>query len=68
MAICDKCKEKIKYNKFKRYRRKILCLECYKHRNDKIEEIITPTEGAKKEAEKLGIDLNATLNEKKEEE
>ena len=29
MGKCDRCGKKIEYNKFKRYRKKILCYECY---------------------------------------
>ncbi len=32
MAKCNNCKKEIQYNKFKRYRGKILCPECYKTR------------------------------------
>ena len=32
MANCNNCGKKIKYNKFKRWRNKILCYECYKIR------------------------------------
>jgi len=51
MAICSKCKNKIKYNKYKMYRGKILCKICYSKRNKKITQeastadiIVEPTE------------------------
>ena len=32
MGTCNNCKKKIMYNKYKRYRGKILCVECYNTR------------------------------------
>jgi len=29
MGKCDNCKKEIQYNRFKRYRKQILCYECY---------------------------------------
>lgn len=47
MAKCSKCGKKIRYNDFMLYRRKVLCGDCYKHRNDKKPE--PKTEEAKTE-------------------
>lgn len=33
MATCNNCGKKIKYNQFKRWRKKLLCPECYKIRS-----------------------------------
>lgn len=71
MGKCSECGKKILYNKYKMYRGKILCLECYSTRLDrktaekairkaKAEEvkIITPSKKAKKKAKKLGATMN----------
>lgn len=75
MAICNVCKEKIMYNKYKRYRKKILCLKCYATRLDrkaakKVEvkvrakaiKIVTPSKKAKKAAKKQGMTTCSTLD------
>lgn len=35
MGKCSNCKKKIQYNKFKRYRGKILCYDCYDTRQER---------------------------------
>lgn len=72
MGICNNCKKKIMYNKYKRYRKTILCLECYDTRLErkaakkaKIKgqaesvKIVTPTKKAKKAMKKKGISYEA---------
>lgn len=54
MGKCDKCGKKIEYNKFKRYRKKILCYECYDTRLER--------KKAKKEAAELAAKDEKELN------
>jgi len=79
MGKCSNCGKKIKYNKFKRYRGKILCYACYDTRLErkkaKKEEaaktIAEPTEEEKEEFKKYGIkseELKLDAYEDKEEE
>ena len=70
MGSCNNCKKKILYNKYKRYRNKILCPECYDTRLERkaakkaalkmkaeAVKIVTPSKKAKKAAKKKGLDL-----------
>lgn len=74
MGKCEICKKKIMYNKYKKYRGKVLCLECYSTRLErkaakkvirrrKARKIVVPTEKAEKAIEDMGI----TLPEKEDE-
>lgn len=69
MGKCDNCEKKILYNKYKRYRKQILCIECYNTRLErkaakKAEQqaqaeaakiLISPRKKAKKALKKQGI-------------
>ena len=72
MGKCSVCGKKILYNKYKMYRGKVLCPECYSTRLErkaarkaelkrKAEEVrmqmATPTKKARKKAKKLGVIL-----------
>lgn len=72
MGSCNNCHKKIMYNKYKRYRKEILCLECYNTRLERkaakkaelkkladLNKIVTPKKKAKKKAKSLGLTLNA---------
>ncbi len=54
MGICNVCKKEIQYNKFKRYRGKILCPECYKTRLIRKKENKAQIEEAKLDAIEVG--------------
>jgi len=73
MGNCENCKEKILYNKYKRYRGKILCPKCYDTRLERkaakktelkrkaeLVKIVTPSRKAKKAAKEQGIALDDT--------
>ena len=68
MGKCSVCGEKILYNKYKMYRGKVLCPDCYSTRLERkaakkaelqqlaeMNKIVTPTKKAKKKAKKLGL-------------
>ena len=68
MGKCSECGKKIEYNKYKMYRGKVLCLECFSTRLERkaakkaelkrqaeLVKIVTPRKRAKKKAEKLGV-------------
>lgn len=66
MGKCNLCGKKIEYNKFKRYRGKVLCYACYdtrlerkKAKKEAVEKTVEPTEKAKEELKESGIDLDA---------
>lgn len=76
MGKCSVCKKKIMYNKYKMYRGKILCPECYNTRLDrkaakKAEvkaraeaiKIVAPSKKAKKSAKRQGIDFGVIPEE-----
>jgi len=52
MGECSNCKKKIEYNKFKRYRGKILCYNCYDTRLER------------KKAKRIAAELEKTVKEK----
>lgn len=70
MGKCSVCGKKILYNKYKMYRGKVLCSECYstrlkrkaakkaeRKRQAALTKIVTPTKKAKKAAKKKGLTL-----------
>jgi len=70
MGKCSICKKKILYNKYKMYRGKVLCPECYDTRLERkaakkaeakrqaeLVKIVKPTKKAKKAAKKKGLDF-----------
>jgi len=70
MGQCSICKKKILYNKYKMYRGKVLCSECYstrlkrkaakraeRKRQAELTKIVTPTKKAKKKAKKAKLNL-----------
>ncbi len=74
MGSCENCKEKIMYNRYKRYRGKVLCPECYSTRLQRkaakkaelkklaeLNKIVTPTKKARKKAKKLGLTISEPL-------
>ena len=74
MGKCNVCGKKILYNKYKMYRGKVLCPECYdtrlerkaakraeaKARAEEVK-IVTPTKKARKAAKKEGIKLEGNF-------
>jgi len=71
MGKCNNCKRKILYNKYKMYRGKVLCPECYstrlvrkaeeraeRNRQAELVKIVTPSRRARKAAKKQGVTLN----------
>ncbi|GAG61769.1 unnamed protein product [marine sediment metagenome] len=65
MGKCSECGKKIEYNKYKMYRGKVLCLECYstrlkrkaeakaeRKRQAELVKIATPSRKTKKKAKK----------------
>jgi len=60
MGKCSNCGKKIRYNKFKRYRDKILCYDCYDTRLER--------KRAKRKAaeEKVAKDMSAADEPKEE--
>jgi hypothetical protein len=59
MGKCNNCGKKIEYNKFKRYRKKILCYECYDTRLER--------KKVKKDAAELAAKNEEELQKKTEE-
>jgi hypothetical protein len=68
MAKCEKCGNKIEYNRFKKYNNKIYCDKCYnKIREEKrtkrkrarktMQNIISPSEKAAQDAKRYGIEV-----------
>jgi len=70
MGKCSNCRKKILYNKYKMYRGKVLCPECYdtrlerkaakkaeRKRQAELVKIVKPTRKAKKKVRKQGIDF-----------
>lgn len=54
MGKCNNCGKKIEYNKFKHYRGKVLCYECYDTRLER--------KRAKKQAAELAAQDSKTLD------
>jgi len=52
MGACNNCHKKIMYNKYKHYRKEILCLECY---NTRLERKAAKKEALKAQAESVKI-------------
>ena len=78
MGKCSNCGKKILYNKYRMYRGKVLCPECYdtrlerkaakraeRKRQAELVKIATPTKKAKKTAKKKGIDFGVDNEEGK---
>lgn len=76
MGSCNNCHKKIMYNKYKHYRKEILCLECYntrlerkvakiaeKKRQAELVKIVTPSKRAKKQELDFTILDDVTENE-----
>lgn len=74
MGKCSVCGKKIEYNKYKMYRDKVLCPECYDTRLERkaakkaelkakadAVKILTPTKKAKKKARKYGLTTKIDL-------
>ena len=70
MGKCSNCRKKILYNKYKMYRGKVLCPECYdtrlerkaakkveRKRQAELVKIVTPSKRVKKKAKKQGLDF-----------
>lgn len=68
MGKCNNCGKKIEYNRYKMYRGKVLCPECYDTRLERkaakkaelkkqaeLIKIVTPKRKARKRAKKLGV-------------
>lgn len=77
MGSCNNCHKKILYNKYKRYRKEILCLECYNTRLERkaaaiaerkrlvelATEIVKPSKKARKRAKKKGVTIEDKISE-----
>jgi len=74
MGKCNNCKRKILYNKYKMYRGKVLCPECYgtrlvrkaeeraeRNRQAELVKIVTPSRRAKKASKKKGVTFNPSI-------
>jgi len=58
MGSCSNCKKKILYNKYKRYRKQILCRECY---DTRLERKKAKKQALKAQAEALKIETKKDI-------